>query len=420
MSNRQAIRNPLNIIVVVAALGYFVDIYDLLLFGIVRTPSLNGLGITDTSQVTEYGLQLMSFQMVGMLIGGLLWGIMGDKRGRVSVLFGSIIVYSLANIANAFVREIAELFSASIIDTYTTLRFIAGLGLAGELGAGITLVNETMSKENRGYGTMIVVAFGLLGAVFANILGHFVQWQTSYIIGGIMGLVLLILRLGVYESGMFKDLQASQKSRGNLLLLINNRKRFITYISCIAVGVPIWYMVGILVVFSPEVAAYYGIEGIKAGDAIMYCYIALCLGDFASAYLSQLWKSRKKVLLLFLIISSVITPLYLFYIQGASTNMFYFVCGLIGFASGYWAVFVTSASEQFGTNLRATVTTTVPNMVRGSLAILTVIVTFFREQLGYNMINATFAVGIIAFAIAYLSLFGIRESYAKDLDFTEN
>lgn len=420
MSNRQAIRNPLNIIVVVAALGYFVDIYDLLLFGIVRTPSLNGLGITDTSLVTEYGLQLMSFQMVGMLIGGLLWGIMGDKRGRVSVLFGSIIVYSLANIANAFVREIAELFSASIIDTYTTLRFIAGLGLAGELGAGITLVNETMSKENRGYGTMIVVAFGLLGAVFANILGHFVQWQTSYIIGGIMGLVLLILRLGVYESGMFKDLQASQKSRGNLLLLINNRKRFITYISCIAVGVPIWYMVGILVVFSPEVAAYYGIEGIKAGDAIMYCYIALCVGDFASAYLSQLWKSRKKVLLLFLIISSVITPLYLFYIQGASTNMFYFVCGLIGFASGYWAVFVTSASEQFGTNLRATVTTTVPNMVRGSLAILTVIVTFFREQLGYNMINATFAVGIIAFAIAYLSLFGIRESYAKDLDFTEN
>lgn len=420
MSTKQGIKNPLNIIVVVAALGYFVDIYDLLLFGIVRTPSLNGLGITDPELVTEYGLKLMSYQMIGMLIGGLLWGIMGDKRGRVSVLFGSIIVYSLANIANAFVREIADAFSMSIIDTYTMLRFIAGLGLAGELGAGITLVNETMTKEHRGYGTMIVVAFGLLGAVFANILGHFIQWQTSYIIGGIMGLILLFLRLGVYESGMFKDLQTSKQSRGNLLLLFNNRKRFVTYLSSIAVGVPIWYMVGILVVFSPEVAAYYGIEGIKAGDAIMYCYIALCLGDFTSAYLSQVWKSRKKALLIFLIISSIITPLYLFFINGASTELFYFVCGLIGFASGYWAVFVTSASEQFGTNLRATVTTTVPNMVRGSLAILTAMVTFLREQMAMNMIHAIFAVGIFSFAIAFLSLYGIKESYANDLDFIEN
>ncbi|MEZ5068423.1 MAG: MFS transporter [Bacteroidia bacterium] len=226
MSTKQGIKNPLNIIVVVAALGYFVDIYDLLLFGIVRTPSLNGLGITDPELVTEYGLKLMSYQMIGMLIGGLLWGIMGDKRGRVSVLFGSIIVYSLANIANAFVREIADTFSMSIIDTYTMLRFIAGLGLAGELGAGITLVNETMTKEHRGYGTMIVVAFGLLGAVFANILGHFIQWQTSYIIGGIMGLILLFLRLGVYESGMFKRLMHKQTKAVKSLAFIQQQKTF--------------------------------------------------------------------------------------------------------------------------------------------------------------------------------------------------
>ncbi|MFZ7169148.1 MAG: MFS transporter, partial [Bacteroidota bacterium] len=216
MSEHKETKNPLNIIVIVAALGYFVDIYDLILFGIVRTPSLNGLGITDPDLVTAYGLHLLSYQMIGMLIGGLLWGIMGDKKGRVSVLFGSIIMYSIANIANAYVKEIADYTSSSIINTYTVLRFIAGVGLAGELGAGITLVNETMTKEHRGYGTMIVVSFGVLGAVFANILGHFVTWQSSYIIGGVMGLVLLFLRIGVYESGMFKNLQVHSRERGNL------------------------------------------------------------------------------------------------------------------------------------------------------------------------------------------------------------
>ncbi len=358
--------------------------------------------------------------MIGMLVGGLLWGIMGDKKGRVSVLFGSIIMYSLANIANAYVKEIADLFSASIINTYTVLRFVAGIGLAGELGAGITLVNETMTKEHRGYGTMIVVSFGVLGAVFANILGHFINWQNSYLVGGVMGLVLLFLRIGVYESGMFKNLQIGKQSRGNLILLFNNKKRFINYLSCIAVGVPIWYMIGILVVFSPEIANAHGISGIKGGDAIMYFYLATCAGDFLSAYWSQKWKSRKKVLMLFLLLTSAITPVYLYAINGASPVVFYIVCGLLGFASGYWAVFVTTSSEQFGTNMRATVTTTVPNMVRGSVAILSMLLSLFKEQLGLSMINATFVVGLIAIAGAYLSLLGIRETYAKDLNFIEN
>lgn len=294
MTQHTETKNPLNIIVIVAALGYFVDIYDLILFGIVRTPSLNGLGITEPELVTEYGLHLLSYQMIGMLTGGLLWGIMGDKKGRVSVLFGSIIMYSIANIANAYVKELADYTSSTIINTYTVLRFIAGVGLAGELGAGITLVNETMTKEHRGYGTMIVVSFGVLGAVFANILGHFVTWQSSYIIGGVMGLVLLFLRIGVYESGMFKNLQEHSCKRGNLIMLFNNRKRFLTYLSSIAVGVPIWYMIGILVVFSPEIAKMNGISGVNGGDAIMYFYLATCLGDFLSAYWSQKLKSRKK------------------------------------------------------------------------------------------------------------------------------
>lgn len=420
MTHHTETKNPLNIIVVVAALGYFVDIYDLILFGIVRTPSLNGLGITEPALVTDYGIHLLSYQMIGMLTGGLLWGIMGDKKGRVSVLFGSIILYSIANIANAYVKELADYTSSTIINTYTVLRFIAGVGLAGELGAGITLVNETMTKEHRGYGTMIVVSFGVLGAVFANILGHFVTWQSSYIIGGVMGLVLLFLRIGVYESGMFKNLQVGNRKKGNLFMLFNNKKRFLTYLSSIAVGVPIWYMIGILVVFSPEIAKMNGISGVNGGDAIMYFYLATCLGDFLSAYLSQKLKSRKKVLKLYLLITVVITPVYLYMMSHASVSVFYFICALLGFASGYWAVFVTTASEQFGTNIRATVTTTVPNMVRGSLAILTFLLSFFRDSFGWNMIDSMFAVGIIAIAGAFLSLFGIKESYAKDLNYIES
>ncbi len=420
MTQHTETKNPLNIIVIVAALGYFVDIYDLILFGIVRTPSLNGLGITEPELVTEYGLHLLSYQMIGMLSGGLLWGIMGDKKGRVSVLFGSIIMYSIANIANAYVKELADYTSSTIINTYTVLRFIAGVGLAGELGAGITLVNETMTKEHRGYGTMIVVSFGVLGAVFAKILGHFVTWQSSYIIGGVMGLVLLFLRIGVYESGMFKNLQEHSCKRGNLIMLFNNRKRFLTYLSSIAVGVPIWYMIGILVVFSPEIAKMNGISGVNGGDAIMYFYLATCLGDFLSAYWSQKLKSRKKILVLYLIIAICITPVYLYMMSHASVGVFYFICALLGFASGYWAVFVTTASEQFGTNIRATVTTTVPNMVRGSLAILTFLLAFFRDSFGWNMIDSMFIVGVIAIAGAFLSLFGIKESYAKDLNYIES
>ncbi len=419
MKPHTATQKPLNIIVIVAALGYFVDIYDLILFGIVRTPSLNGLGITDPKLVTEYGLHLISIQMIGMLVGGLLWGIMGDKKGRVSVLFGSILLYSVANIANAYVKEFADLLNCSIIDSYSILRFVAGVGLAGELGAGITLVNETMTKEHRGYGTMIVVSFGVLGAVFANVLGHFIEWKTSYIVGGIMGLVLLFLRIGVYESGMFAQVKHSQTQRGNILMLFNNRKRFITYISCIAVGVPIWFMIGILVVFSPEIAAAHGITGVKGGDAIMYFYMATSVGDFLSAYWSQVWKSRKKALVLFLVLTTIATPVYLYLLNGASLVVFYSVCALLGFASGYWAVFVTTASEQFGTNLRATVTTTVPNMVRGSLALLTILLAWFKDSFGMSHINATMVVGIIAISIAYLSLLGLKETYAKDLNYIE-
>ena len=404
---KQTSSNPLNIIVIVAALGYFVDIYDLILFSIVRVPSLLALGVSEANLLSE-GSTLINCQMIGMLVGGLLWGIMGDKRGRVSVLFGSILLYSVANILNAYVNSIEQ---------YQWLRFIAGVGLAGELGAGITLVNETMTKEKRGYGTMIVVSFGVLGAVLANIVARY-GWQNAYIIGGIMGLALLVLRIGVYESGMYKQVKQSKVVRGDFFMLFTNRDRFIRYISCISIGIPIWFMIGILVTFSPEFAKELNIEGVQAGTAVMYFYLGTSFGDFMSGYLSQVFKSRKKILLLYLIITTIMIPIYLF-TNDVSLTTFYIICALLGLAAGYWAVFVTIASEQFGTNLRSTVTTTVPNFVRGSLVLLMLLLDLFRENFSFSLINSALIVGIISVGIAFISLAGMHETFGKDLDYVE-
>lgn len=403
----QAHKHPLNIIVIVAALGYFVDIYDLILFSIVRIPSLKSLGIPDENLLSE-GAKLINLQMIGMLVGGLLWGIMGDKRGRVSVLFGSIILYSVANIANAYVTNIEQ---------YQWLRFIAGVGLAGELGAGITLVNETMTKEHRGYGTMVVVSFGVLGAVLANIVAQN-GWQNAYLIGGIMGLALLVMRIGVYESGLYKQVKESKIVRGDFFMLFNNKQRFIRYLSCIAIGVPIWYMIGVLITFSPEFTKALGIQHVAAGNAVMFFYLGTSFGDFMSGYLSQVFRSRKKILLGYLILTTVIVPVYLF-TTGINATVFYCICAMLGVAAGYWAVFVTIASEQFGTNLRSTVTTTVPNFVRGSLVLLTLMLDFFRKSLELSLITSALLVGIFSLVIAFISLAGMHETFGKDLNYQE-
>ncbi len=404
---KQHSTNPFNIIVIVAALGYFVDIYDLILFSIVRVPSLLALGVSSDNLLSE-GATLINCQMIGMLLGGLLWGIMGDKKGRVSVLFGSILLYSIANILNAYVTSIEQ---------YQWLRFIAGVGLAGELGAGITLVNETMTKEHRGYGTMIVVSFGVLGAVLANIVARY-GWQNAYVAGGIMGLVLLLLRIGVYESGMYHQVKNAKISRGNFFMLFTNGKRFVRYLSCIAIGVPIWFMIGILVTFSPEFAKELKIEGVLAGSAVMYFYLGTSFGDFMSGYLSQVFKTRKKILLLYLIITTIMIPIYLF-TSNISATSFYIICAVLGIAAGYWAVFVTIASEQFGTNLRSTVTTTVPNFVRGSLVLLVLILDLFHKNLSFTLINSALIVGAFAVIIAFISLAGMHETFGKDLNYVE-
>lgn len=396
-----------NTTVLVASLGYFVDIYDLILFGIVRVPSLTSLGIQG-DQLIKVGVLLLNMQMGGMLIGGIIFGIWGDKKGRLSVLFGSIFIYSIANLLNAFV---------SSVEMYAILRFVAGVGLAGELGAAVTLVSEVMTKETRGYGTAIVATIGVSGAIFAAIIGELFSWQTAFIIGGILGLILLLTRIKMFESGMYKMLESSNVRKGDFLKLFTSKDRFFRYLYCILIGLPIWFVVGILITFSPEFGKVLGVtEPIKAGNSILFTYTGLIFGDFASGFLSQIIKSRKKVVMIFISLTFLFVLVYLF-ASGLTPAMFYGLCVLLGFSIGYWAVFVTTASEQFGTNLRSTVTTTVPNFIRGSVVPITLVFSYLRDSMG--MIHAALVVGIVSVLIAFFAAYKLEETYGKDLNYLE-
>ena len=394
--------------VVVSALGYFVDIYDLILFGIVRVPSLTQLGYSG-EQLIRNGILLLNTQMAGMLIGGIIWGILGDKKGRVSVLFGSIFLYSLANIANAFVSDITS---------YALCRLFAGIGLAGELGAAVTLISEVLPKETRGYGTAVVASLGVSGAIAAAIVGDVFNWQTAYIIGGILGLALLVMRIKMFESGIYESIKNSEISKGNFFKLFTNKDRFLRYLNCILIGLPIWFVVGVLVTFSPEFGKVLGVsEPISAGKSIMFTYIGLIFGDFTSGFLSQYFKSRKQIISYYIAFTFVFILVYLFS-SNISLEIFYTICVLLGLAIGYWAVFVTIAAENFGTNLRSTVTTTVPNFIRGSVVPITLLFESLRGSMG--MIYAALLVGIVSVIIAAISLYNLEETFGKDLDFVED
>ncbi|MBL7885030.1 MAG: MFS transporter [Bacteroidia bacterium] len=404
--------NPFNLIVIVAALGYFVDIYDLLLFLVERRDSLKEiLGASATNdQIQQVGKQLLNWQMGGMLVGGIFWGILGDKKGRLSVLFGSILLYSLANIANGFVQTVPQ---------YAILRFISGFGLAGELGAGITLVSETMSKEKRGIGTMIVATIGVFGAVVAGFMGNVIEnWRYSFFLGGAMGLALLLMRIGVFESGMFETIKEKKVSRGNIFQLFSSRKNTFKYLNIILVAVPVWYVMGVLVGFAPEMMDKLGVTSFSPenGKCVMFAYLGITLGDFASGLLSQLLKSRKKALATFLFLTGIGIVLY-FTVATISETIFYTTILFIGFATGYWAVFMSTASELFGTNIRATVTTTAPNFVRGSLIFVTMLIDLIGIYT--NRIEAIVITGIVLFVIAMLALWKLEETFNKDLNYTE-
>lgn len=407
-----------NKLILVAALGYFVDIYDLVLFGMERVASLNDI-LKDiypdvekrNEQIKIIGGSLMSYQMMGMLVGGIFWGVLGDKKGRLSVLFGSIVVYSLANIANGFVTSTSW---------YTVLRFVSGFGLAGELGAGITLVSETMKKEDRGIGTTIVASIGLFGAVIAGVTTLLLNnWRLSYFIGGGMGLLLLFMRIGVLESGMFDSLKKEKLvKRGNFLYLFSHPGLLLKYLNIILVAVPVWFAMFFLVQFAPEMSAALGLKGgpKEAKIPIMVAYMGITIGDVVSGLLSQRAKSRKKILFVFISLTLLFTVVYYLFAQ-TSPFVFYAIVFCLGFATGYWAVFMSSASELFGTNIRATVTTTAPNFVRGSVSLMNIFLALLSPAFG--LVTSTIYIGVVVFILAYFACYNLEETFHKDLNYNE-
>ena len=403
-------------VVIVGALGYFVDVYDLILFTILRIPSLKSMGLSGDALV-DNGILLLNTQMVGMLLGGIFFGILGDRVGRVALLFGSILVYSLANIANGMVH--------SSIAAYAVWRFIAGFGLAGELGGGITLVTEVLPRELRGYGTTLISTVGVFGAVIGGLVAQKVNWHTAYFIGGGLGLALLVLRLSVAESGLFQQMKTAAKpaARGNFLMLFTNGARCLKYLRCIFVGLPLWCVVGVLVAFSPEIATALNIQGaIKVAQAIAFCYLGITFGGFASGYFSQLLRSRRKVLLAFLLFTALAMTAY-FLCAGQSDGTFYLVILTMGFGVGYWTIFITIAAEQFGTNIRATVATTVPNFVRGATVLITSAFQFLKShRVGgapLGAVTSAALVGAACLLIAFWAWSGLEETHGKDLDYLE-
>lgn len=393
--------------VIVSALGFFVDVYDLLLFGIIRRTSLGALGLSPAEILTK-GELIISVQMTGLLIGGIIWGILGDKKGRLSVLFASILLYSLANIFNGMVATIPQ---------YIVLRFIAGVGLAGELGAGITLVSELLPKEKRGIASAMIASFGILGAVTAFLLSKVFDWRECYYIGGGLGLVLLLLRISVHESGLYKRISNTTIERGNFLMFFNDRKRFVRYMRCILIGLPAWYIIGVLVTFSDQFGKEFGIPDIDPGKAIMYLYLAIAFGDLTVGLLSQRLKSRKKALFIFYGVTIFFATLY-FLQPGRSADVFYIICAGLGYGTGFTVVYITMSAEQFGTNLRASAAISIPNMVRGALPLIILLFKYMRG-LFHSYVTGGWVTGVILMVIAVAAAWFTEETFGKDLDFVE-
>ncbi|MEI6190143.1 MAG: MFS transporter [Chitinophagia bacterium] len=402
----------LSLPVFVAALGYFVDVYDLLLFTIVRQPSVMSIGSTAATIIID-SAHIINWQMSGLLIGGILWGVIGDKKGRLKVLFGSILLYSVANILTSFVQD---------VDQYAYCRFLGGIGLAGELGAGITLVSEMLPKNKRGIGTSMVAGIGLFGAVFAYFTFKATNdWRLCYQIGGVLGFFLLVLRVRVAESFMFESAKLAHIAKGNFLMFFNNKKRFVKYITAILVGLPTWFVIGVLVNYSNKFAStLYGVNLIDSGRSIMLAYIGISTGDLLIGYVSQYFKSRKKALMLFYIFSIIGMILFFSPFNNNDSRM-YLICAFLGFSTGYWAIFNQMAAEQFGTNLRATAATTIPNMVRGALPLINFLfLDILQKKLGWDIVQSGIFTGATVMLITLVAYFFTEETYHKDLDYMEH
>jgi MFS family permease len=420
--------------VLVASLGYFVDLYDLVIFSVVRVPSLGakGLGLPEASDgsaggfwdgvvrsfeillgrvqgdVTSAGAAILDVQLTGMVIGGFVWGMLGDRRGRLTTLFGSIALYSTANLLNAFVQTVPQ---------YAALRFVAGIGLAGELGAGVTLVSELMNRHHRGWGTMVVAFAGMFGPVAASLVGGWVDWRHAYMIGGGMGFALLALRIGLVESGMFRRSEREHGRRGDLRMLFGSWDRLRRLACVVGLGSPIWFVGGVVFVFGPELARAVGCQGpVKAPTVVLCGYLGAAAGDLMSGAASQWLRSRRAAIAgAILTLACGLTALLT--LGGRGPAWFYACTAIAGFATGYWAVFVTVAGESFGTNLRATVATSAPNLVRWSAVIWVNAWGALKGPMGAG--RAAACVAGVAILVGLLSVWRLPEPFGRDLDWEE-
>lgn len=407
-ANQKIYNSPFNITVLVAGIGFFIDAFDLFLFNVYRIPSLKDLGLTG-SALTLTGERLLSIQMAGMMLGGIITGIYADKKGRVRVLFGSILLYSLANFANAFVHDVTS---------YAIIRFLAGVGLAGELGAGITLVSESMSVEKRGYGTILVATLGALGAVTAGLIGDFLPWRQAFMAAGVAGGILLVMRLRSYEPAMFSDSKTDSAGRGNLLLLFSSPRRILKYLACILMGVPIWYSVGLLITLSPELGATNGLDFIKLSTCFIMFQVGITVGDLSSGIVSQVVRSRKKVLIGFMALGILSTAYH--FVLISTGKEFYITSLLMGLGCGYLSVFVTTTAEHFGINLRVTVTATVTNFMRGAVVLLVPLHQGLEQAFGLSLTGGLIATGCIVWASALTSAIALPDTFGRSLAFTES
>ncbi len=407
-ANHKMYNSPFNITVLVAGIGFFIDAFDLFLFNVYRIPSLKDLGLSG-SQLTLTGEKLLSIQMAGMMLGGIITGIYADKKGRVTVLYGSILLYSLANFANAFVHD---------VNTYAVIRFLAGVGLAGELGAGITLVSESMTVEKRGYGTILVATLGALGAVTAGLIGDVLPWRYAFLAAGVAGGILLLLRLKSFEPSMFNDTKLTTEKRGSLVLLFSAPKRTLKYVACILMGIPIWYSVGLLITLSPEIAKNHGIVGLKLSTCFILFQVGITSGDLLSGILSQLFRSRKKILLSFMALGILATAYH--FIRINTSQQLNITSLLMGLGCGYLSVFVTTTAEHFGINLRVTVTATVTNFMRGALVLLIPLHQGLEHAFGLSLTGGLAITGCIVWALALISALALPDTFGKSLAFTES
>lgn len=396
----------LSLPVILAALGYFVDVMDVWIFAANRVASLKDLGVP-AEYILDVGVYLLNMQMGGMFLGGLLFGVMGDKFGRTRVMFASILAYSIGTLANAFVQD---------IHTYAALRFISGVGLAGELGLAITLINEILPKEKRGYGAGIIAGFGIMGGVVAALMAHVIDWRVSYAIGGIAGLILLAFRMKVHESALFSTVPDGTR-RGSLWMLFSHRERAMKFIRWVCLTLPIWFIAGIMITFGPEIVKMkYGID-ITAAALIIVCTTAIAMGDFISAWISQIVKNRRVVIVFFMFTSLLAFLLFIETRLTLNEIEIFFLYILMSLGVGCWILCVTAASESFGTNLRATVTTAVPNFSRGSAVLTTLSIAGLKNYM--SLIEAVLWVGLVVFSLAFWAILSAPETFGKPLDYLE-